>query len=112
MTLLKNYFENCISVFFLEYDSPRAGSFEPLKALPEDKVVVIGVMTTKSPELESADFLKSRIMEAAEYVDLERLCISPQCGFASSVNSVMNEDQQLAKLKRLVDVAVDIWGNT
>ncbi len=98
--------------YFLEYDSPRAGSFEPLKALPEDKMVVIGAMTTKSPELESAEHLKSNIMEAAQFVDLDRLCISPQCGFASSVNSVMDEEQQLEKLKRLVEVAIDIWGST
>ncbi len=81
--------------YFLEYDSPRAGSFEPLKALPEDKMVVIGAMTTKSPELESAEHLKSNIMEAAQFVDLDRLCISPLCGFASSVISVMDEEQQL-----------------
>lgn len=95
--------------YFLEYDSPRAGSFAPLKALPDDKIVVIGAMTTKSSELESAEFLKSRIKEASEFVDIERLCISPQCGFASSVNSVMNEEQQLAKLKRLIEVANEIW---
>lgn len=98
--------------YFLEYDSPRAGSFAPLKALPDDKIVVIGAMTTKSSELESAEFLKSRIKEASEFVDIERLCISPQCGFASSVNSVMNEEQQLAKLKRLIEVANEIWSDT
>ena len=66
-------------------------------------------MTTKSAELESAEFLKSRIMEAAEFVDLDRLCISPQCGFSSSVKAVMNENQEHAKLARLIEVARDIW---
>ena len=98
-----------LGFYFLEYDSPRAGSFEPLKALPDDKTVVIGAMTTKSSELESAEFLKSRIMEAAEYVDLDRLGISPQCGFSSSVKAVMNENQEHAKLARLIEVARDIW---
>ncbi|MGK0298193.1 MAG: 5-methyltetrahydropteroyltriglutamate--homocysteine methyltransferase [Gammaproteobacteria bacterium] len=101
-----------LNFYFLEYDSPRAGSFEPLSALPDDKTVVIGAMTTKSPELESVDFLKSRIMEAAKVVDLDRLCISPQCGFSSSVEGVMNEEQEHAKLSRLIEVANDIWGGT
>ena len=100
-----------IGFYFLEYDSPRAGSFEPLKALPEDKTVVIGAMTTKSPELETVDFLKSRIRAAAEFVDLERLCISTQCGFASSLESIMNEQEEHAKLARLIDVANEIWSS-
>jgi 5-methyltetrahydropteroyltriglutamate--homocysteine methyltransferase len=100
-----------LNFYFLEYDSPRAGSFEPLSALPDDKTVVIGAMTTKSPDLESVDFLKSRIIEAAKIVDLDRLCISPQCGFSSSVEGVMNEEQEHAKLSRLIEVANDIWGS-
>jgi 5-methyltetrahydropteroyltriglutamate--homocysteine methyltransferase len=99
-----------LSFYFLEYDSPRAGSFEPLKALPDDKTVVIGAMTTKSPELESIEFLKSRITEASRVVDLDRLCISPQCGFSSSIESMMNENEEHAKLSRLIDVAREIWG--
>src|SRR2546422_2126602 len=71
--------------FLLEYDSPRAGSFAPLRFVPKDKVVVLGLVSTKVPELESADALASRIEEAAKYVPLERLAISPQCGFGSDV---------------------------
>ena len=100
-----------IRFFFLEYDSPRAGGFEPLQAVPDDKTVVIGAMTTKSGFLESVDMLKSQIKEAARYVDLERLAISPQCGFSSSVEGVMDEQQERAKLARLVEVAQDIWGS-
>lgn len=99
-----------VRFYFLEYDSPRAGSFEPLRALPDDKTVVIGAMTTKSGELESAATLKSRIDEAAKVVDRDRLAISPQCGFSSSVDGVMSPAQQDAKLTRLMEVARDIWG--
>lgn len=99
-----------VRFYFLEYDSPRAGTFSPLRALPDDKTVVIGAMTTKAGELESADALKARIMEAAKVVDLDRLGISPQCGFSSSVDGVMTPTQQEAKLSRLIEVARDIWG--
>lgn len=98
-----------VRFYFLEYDSPRAGSFEPLKALPDDKSVVVGAMTTKSGELESADALKARIREAAKVVDMDRLAISPQCGFSSSVEGVMSPDQQRAKLARLIEVSRDLW---
>jgi 5-methyltetrahydropteroyltriglutamate--homocysteine methyltransferase len=98
-----------LNTYFLEYDSERAGSFEPLAAVPEDKSVVIGAMTTKLATLEEADALKARILEASKYVALDRLCISPQCGFSSSVEGVMDVDQQHAKLVRLVEVARDIW---
>ncbi len=107
----KLFREARIKFYFLEYDSPRAGGFEPLEALPDDKTVVIGAMTTKSGFLESVDMLKSRIKEAARYVDLDRLAISPQCGFSSSVEGVMDEQQERAKLARLVEVARDIWGS-
>ena len=100
-----------INTYFLEYDSERAGSFAPLAALPDDKTVVIGAMTTKSAELETADALKARIKEAAEFVDLDRLCISPQCGFSSSVEGVMNVEQQRAKLTRLIEVARELWSD-
>jgi 5-methyltetrahydropteroyltriglutamate--homocysteine methyltransferase len=79
-------------------------------ALPADKTVVIGAMTTKSGELESAETLKARIQEAAKVVDRDRLAISPQCGFSSSVDGVMSPAQQDAKLTRLMEVARDIWG--
>ncbi len=98
-----------IKFYFLEYDSDRAGSFEPLKALPEDKTVVIGAMTTKSAGLEPAEALKARIEEASRYVALDRLAISSQCGFSSSLDAVMNIDQQQAKLTRLMEVAREIW---
>ena len=99
-----------IRFYFLEYDSPRAGSFAPLAALPDDKTVVIGAMTTKSGDLESAETLKGRIKEAAQYVDMDRLCISPQCGFSSSVEGVMSPEQQRAKMARLIEVSRDLWG--
>lgn len=98
-----------IKFYFLEYDSERAGSFEPLAAVPEDKTVVIGAMTTKSGDLETADALKSRIGEASRYVPLDRLCISPQCGFSSSIEGVMNIEQQHAKMVRLMEVARELW---
>ncbi len=98
-----------VKFYLLEYDSERAGSFEPLGALPDDKTVVIGAMTTKSGALETAEALKARIEEARRFVALDRLCISPQCGFSSNVDGVMDLDQQNAKLSRLMEVARDIW---
>ena len=106
----KRFRETRLRFYFLEYDSPRGGGFEPLAALPDDKTVVIGAMTTKSGFLEGTEILKSRIQEAARYVDLDRLAISPQCGFSSSVEGVMEEAQERAKLARLIEVARDIWG--
>jgi 5-methyltetrahydropteroyltriglutamate--homocysteine methyltransferase len=100
-----------IEVFFLEYDSPRAGTFEPLAAVPDGKVVVLGLVSTKTPELEPADLLKARIREASRYVPLDRLCLSPQCGFASSFegNPITPADQS-AKIRRVVEVAREVWG--
>ena len=96
--------------FFLEYDSERAGDFTPLRLLPEHKTVVLGIMSSKSPELETVDYLAHRIDEAAKYAPLERLAISPQCGFASSIGGrPMTERQQEAKLERLVEVARSVW---
>ncbi len=95
--------------YFLEYDSERAGSFEPLAAVPDDKTVVIGAMTTKTGELEAADLLKGRIAEASRFVELDRLAISPQCGFSSNVFGIMSAEQQHAKMVRLMEVARDIW---
>jgi 5-methyltetrahydropteroyltriglutamate--homocysteine methyltransferase len=101
-----------IDFFFLEYDSERAGTFEPLKTLPAHKRVVLGLVSTKVPELEDKEFLVARVRDCARYVDLERLGISPQCGFSSSEasNKVMSYDQGVAKLKRVVEVANEIWG--
>jgi methionine synthase II (cobalamin-independent) len=97
--------------YFLEYDSERAGGFEPLRSLPNGKIAVLGVMSSKSPELESADFLKRRVEQAAKHAPLEQLAICPQCGFASSIGgSPMTAARQEEKLARLVEVARDIWG--
>jgi 5-methyltetrahydropteroyltriglutamate--homocysteine methyltransferase len=100
-----------VDAFFLEYDTERAGSFEPLAAVPEDKVVVLGLVSTKTPVLEKRDALIRRIDEASRFVPLERLALSPQCGFASTVagNPVTLEDQ-VAKLALIVDVANEVWG--
>lgn len=100
-----------VDAFCLEYDDERSGSFEPLKHVPADKMVVLGLVSTKTPELEDADKLVARIEEAAKYMDKDHMCISPQCGFASTVagNPVTPEAQD-AKLKLLVDVAKRVWG--
>jgi 5-methyltetrahydropteroyltriglutamate--homocysteine methyltransferase len=101
-----------VDVFFLEYDTERAGGFEPLAAMPDDKMVVLGLVSSKVPELESKDALRARIEEAAKYVDLDRLAISPQCGFSSAIvgNPVAVEDE-IAKLKLVVEVAEEVWGS-
>jgi 5-methyltetrahydropteroyltriglutamate--homocysteine methyltransferase len=96
---------------FLEYDDERSGSFEPLRFVPDDQVVVLGLVTTKTPELESKDVLKRRIEEAAKYVDIDRLCLSGQCGFASTVEgNSLTIDQEKAKLDLIVEVAAEVWG--
>ena len=97
--------------FFLEYDSERAGGFAPLRLLPKNKSAVLGIMSSKSAELESVDYLVRRVEEAAQYAPLEQLAISPQCGFASSIGGrPMTDDQQEAKLARLVEAARKVWG--
>jgi 5-methyltetrahydropteroyltriglutamate--homocysteine methyltransferase len=97
--------------YFMEYDDERSGSFEPLRMLPKGKQVVLGIMTTKSGKLESKDELKRRIDEAARYAPLDQLCISGQCGFASTEEgNVLTEDEQWAKLRRLAEVADEVWG--
>ena len=97
--------------FFLEYDSDRAGGFEPLRFLPKgDKRVVLGIVTSKTGALEDRDVLRKRIDEAAAIAPLEQLCISPQCGFASTEEgNTLAEDQQWAKLRQLVELAAEIW---
>jgi 5-methyltetrahydropteroyltriglutamate--homocysteine methyltransferase len=101
-----------IDGFFLEYDSPRAGDFKPLRFVPKGKLVVLGLVTTKLPQLEKKDELKRRIEEAAKYVPIEQLCLSPQCGFSSTVegNKVTVEDE-IAKLRLVVEVAREVWGS-
>ncbi|MDQ2797643.1 MAG: 5-methyltetrahydropteroyltriglutamate--homocysteine S-methyltransferase [Actinomycetota bacterium] len=97
--------------FFLEFDDARSGSFAPLRYVPDGKLVVLGLVTTKSPELESKDDLKRRIDEAARYVPLEQLCLSPQCGFSSTVEgNNLTQDEQAAKLALIVETAADLWG--
>jgi 5-methyltetrahydropteroyltriglutamate--homocysteine methyltransferase len=99
-----------VNVFFLEYDTPRAGSFEPLRLVPAGKRVVLGLVTTKEPALERADDLKRRIDEASRYISLEQLSLSPQCGFSSNFrgNPLTIDDQQ-RKLSLIVQVAEDVW---
>jgi len=97
--------------FFCEWDDERSGGFEPLRYLPKGKRVVLGVMTTKSGELESVDYLKRRVEEAAKHADIDQLCISGQCGFSSTKEgNSLTQEQQWAKLARLVETAQDIWG--
>jgi 5-methyltetrahydropteroyltriglutamate--homocysteine methyltransferase len=97
--------------YFLEYDSDRAGGFEPLKLVPRDKLVVLGLVTSKTGALESKDDLKRRLDEASKFLDIDQLCLSPQCGFASTEEgNVLSEEQQWAKLARIVETAAEVWG--
>jgi 5-methyltetrahydropteroyltriglutamate--homocysteine methyltransferase len=100
-----------VDAFFLEYDTPRAGDFAPLRFMPADKRVVLGLVSTKTAVLEEPDALRRRIDEAARYVALERLALSPQCGFASTVGgNELSSDDQRRKLARVVEVARQVWG--
>jgi 5-methyltetrahydropteroyltriglutamate--homocysteine methyltransferase len=97
--------------YFMEYDTERAGGFEPLRLLPKGKIVVLGLVTTKTGKLESKDELKRRIDQAAKYADLDQLCLSGQCGFASTEEgNTLTEDEQWAKLQLIVEVAEEVWG--
>ncbi len=97
--------------YFMEYDSERAGSFEPLRLLPKDRQVVLGLVTTKTGRLESKDAIKRRIDEAAKFASLDQLCLSPQCGFASTEEgNTLAEEEQWAKLCLIVEVAQEVWG--
>jgi 5-methyltetrahydropteroyltriglutamate--homocysteine methyltransferase len=100
-----------VDAYFMEYDTERAGGFEPLRFLPKGKTVVLGVMTSKTGALESKDQLKRRIDEAAKFAPIEQLCLSPQCGFASTEEgNLLAEEEQWAKLSRCVEVAKEVWG--
>jgi 5-methyltetrahydropteroyltriglutamate--homocysteine methyltransferase len=100
-----------IDAYFMEYDSDRAGGFAPLRFVPKGKMVVLGLVTSKSGTLESKDELKRRVDQAARFIDLDQLCLSPQCGFASTEEgNILAEDQQWAKLRRIVEVADEVWG--
>jgi 5-methyltetrahydropteroyltriglutamate--homocysteine methyltransferase len=101
-----------IDGFFLEYDSPRAGSFAPLRYLSGRKIAVLGLVTTKKGGLENKDEIKRRIDEAARIVPLDRLALSPQCGFASTIGgNKLTVEEEKAKLRLVVDVAREVWGN-
>jgi 5-methyltetrahydropteroyltriglutamate--homocysteine methyltransferase len=97
--------------FFLEYDDARSGGFEPLRFVPKGKLVVLGLVTTKRGDLEDKDQLKRRIEQAAQYVPIEQLCLSPQCGFSSTVEgNVLSYEQEVAKLELIVETAAEVWG--
>jgi 5-methyltetrahydropteroyltriglutamate--homocysteine methyltransferase len=96
--------------YFMEWDTERAGGFEPLRLVPRGKTVVLGLVTSKSGALESKDELQRRIDDAAKYIDLDQLCLSPQCGFASTEEgNLLTEDEQWAKLARIVETAREVW---
>ena len=98
--------------FFLEYDDARSGGFEPLRFVPKGKMVVLGLVTTKRGQMEDPDQLKRRIDEASRYVPLDQLCLSPQCGFSSTVEgNTLSYDEEVAKLRLIVAVARDVWGD-
>jgi methionine synthase II (cobalamin-independent) len=100
-----------IQAYFMEYDSDRAGGFEPLRFVPKGKSVVLGLVTSKSGTLESKDALKRRIDEAAKFIDIDQLCLSPQCGFASTEEgNILADDEQWAKLRTIVELADEVWG--
>jgi 5-methyltetrahydropteroyltriglutamate--homocysteine methyltransferase len=102
--------ELAVDAYFLEYDDERSGDFAPLRFVPASKTVVLGLVTTKRPELESFDELAARVGEASAHVPLDRLCLSPQCGFASTVEgNALTAEQQWAKLALVVDTAARIW---
>jgi 5-methyltetrahydropteroyltriglutamate--homocysteine methyltransferase len=110
-TVVEAMFSTNVDAYFMEWDSDRAGGFDPLRRLPRDKKVVLGLVTTKSGALESKDMLARRIDDAARYVPLERLCLSPQCGFASTHHgNTLTEEEQWRKLERVVEVAREVWG--
>ena len=97
--------------YFLEFDDDRSGTFEPLRFVPKGKQVVLGLITSKRAELESRDAILRRLEEAAKYMPLDQICLSPQCGFSSTVDgNSLTWAQQEAKLALVVDVAKEVWG--
>jgi 5-methyltetrahydropteroyltriglutamate--homocysteine methyltransferase len=104
---------NTINVhgYFMEYDTERAGGFEPLRFVPKGKTVVLGLVTSKAGALEQKDAIKRRIEQATKFIDLDQLCLSPQCGFASTEEgNILAEDEQWAKLRMIVEIAREVWG--
>lgn len=103
--------ETNVKAFFLEYDTPRAGTFEPLRYVPRDKIAVLGLVSTKTVELEKSEQIKSRIEQAAKFVPLDNLCLSPQCGFSSNyLGNPVTIDDERRKLDLIVKTALDVWG--
>jgi 5-methyltetrahydropteroyltriglutamate--homocysteine methyltransferase len=103
--------ELAVDGYFLEYDDARSGDFSPLRFVPKGKLVVLGLVTSKTPELESKDALKRRIDEASRFVPLDSLCLSPQCGFSSTAHgNQLTVDDQAAKVRLIVDTAREVWG--
>jgi 5-methyltetrahydropteroyltriglutamate--homocysteine methyltransferase len=101
-----------VDAYFLEYDDDRSGGFEPLRFVPKGKMVVLGLVTTKSPALESKDDIKRRLDAASKFVPLDQICLSPQCGFSSTVDgNALTLEQQTAKLRLVVEIAEELWGN-
>jgi 5-methyltetrahydropteroyltriglutamate--homocysteine methyltransferase len=97
--------------YFMEYDDERSGGFEPLRFVPAGKYVVLGLVTSKKPDLEAKDHIKRRIEEASKFVDIDQLCLSPQCGFSSTLEgNSLTRDQQIAKLRLVVETAEEVWG--
>jgi 5-methyltetrahydropteroyltriglutamate--homocysteine methyltransferase len=102
-----------VDLFLLEYESERAGTFEPLRFVPAARSVVLGIISSKLPELEAPELLRRRIAEASRYVPLDRLALSPQCGFASAEEgNLLTEDEQWRKLQLVVDTARSVWGES
>ena len=103
--------EENVNAFYLEFDDERSGGFEPLAKVSGEKKVVLGLITTKSPKLENKDTVIKRIHQAAEYIPLDRLYLSPQCGFAScEIGNKLTEEEQWAKLKLVKEIAEEVWG--
>jgi len=102
-----------IDGYFMEYDDERSGGFEPLRLVPKGKQVVLGLVTSKKGDLESKDDLKRRLEEASRYVDIDQLCLSPQCGFSSTLEgNALTQDQEIAKLRLVVETAEEVWGSS
>jgi len=103
--------ELAVDRFLLEYDDERSGTFEPLRLVPKDKIVVLGLVSTKHAALERKEDMLRRIGEAAKFIPLEQLAVSPQCGFASTMEgNLLSEEQQWSKLQLVADVAHEVWG--
>ena len=101
-----------IDGYFMEYDDERSGGFEPLRLVPKGKQVVLGLVTSKKGDLENKDDLKRRLEEASRFIDLDQLCLSPQCGFSSTLEgNALTQDQEIAKLRLIVETAEEVWGS-